>query len=241
MFRNHAAEGMVTREPWQWGEENEAIIKKDIEQRYKLLPYIYSGFYQSTQTGLPLSRTLAIDYTDDEMVYDTKYQNQFLFGDSMLIVPVISTEITTEVYLPEGDWYRLSTNEKFSGKQVITTDAPLTDLPVFIKAGAIIPMQNVVQSTNEKGDGVLQLHIWNGEQPTEFVYYEDDGLTYNYEGGEYYKRTLHFDPHKKELKLAAVEGNYVSKFSKIQLVLHSFKQTRLPETILTNAAFTISF
>ncbi|MDB5009370.1 MAG: alpha-glucosidase, partial [Mucilaginibacter sp.] len=61
MFRNHAAEGTIMREPWEWGEENESIIKKDIEQRYRLLPYIYSGFYQSHQNGLPLSRTLAID------------------------------------------------------------------------------------------------------------------------------------------------------------------------------------
>src|ERR1700679_2082877 len=99
---------------------------------------------------MPLSRTLAINYTQDEHVYAIKYQNQFLFGDAILVVPVESTRFTEEVYLPEGEWYRLSTGEKFEGGKVITADAPLTDLPVFIKAGAIVPMQSMIQSTNEK-------------------------------------------------------------------------------------------
>jgi alpha-glucosidase len=227
MFRNHAAQGMAMREPWEWGEENEAILKKDIEQRYRLLPYIYSGFYQSVQTGLPLSRTLAIDHTNDENVYDTRYHNQFLFGDFMLIAPVESTRLTTEVYLPEGSWYRLSTGEKHHGEQVITAYAPLTDLPVFIKAGAIIPMQSIIQSTNEKGDGILQLHIWNSHEATEFVYYEDDGVSYDYENGSYYKRTISFDPQERLIMLSAVEGYYQSKYSKIQLVLHEFEDAAL--------------
>ena len=90
------------REPWQWGKKNMAIIKKDIELRYRLLPYVYSGFYQSHKTGMPLSRTLAINYTHDENVYGVKYHNQFLFGDSMLVAPVESTRHTADVYLPTG-------------------------------------------------------------------------------------------------------------------------------------------
>ncbi len=134
MFRNHAAKGTKYREPWRWGKENEAIIKKDIEQRYRLLPYIYSSYYQSHQTGLPVSRTLAINYTQDTTIFDTKYQNQFLFGDAIMVAPVESTRFTEDVYLPAGEWYRLSTGKKFSGEKVISVDAPLTDLPVFIKS-----------------------------------------------------------------------------------------------------------
>jgi alpha-glucosidase len=222
MFRNHSAKGMEYREPWQWGAKNEAIIKKDIELRYKLLPYIYSGFYQSHQSGLPLSRTLAIDHTHDENVFDVKYQNQFMFGDALLVAPVISTARTAGVYLPEGDWYRLSSDKKFTGGQVINVPSPLTDLPVFVKAGGIIPMQNVVQSTNEQGDGLLMLHAWNGTEANEFVYYEDDGITYDYESGAFYKRTIRFDPLKKEITLSAAEGSYLSKYSTIQLHLHGF-------------------
>jgi alpha-glucosidase len=222
MFRNHAMQGTIMREPWQWGKENEAIIKKDIEQRYRLLPYIYSGFYQSHKTGMPLSRTLAINYTDDENVYDVKYHNQFLFGDSILVAPVESTRFTEEVYLPAGEWYRLSTGEKFTGRKAIIADAPLADLPVFVKAGAIIPMQNVIQSTNEKGDGILEVNVWYGKEASSFIYYEDDGLSYNYEKGEYYKREIRFDPSKRLISFSKVEGKFISKFDKIKIVLYGF-------------------
>jgi alpha-glucosidase len=223
MFRNHAMQGTIMREPWQWGKENEAIIKKDIEQRYRLLPYIYSGFYQSHKTGMPLSRTLAINYIDDENVYDVKYHNQFLFGDSILVAPVESTRFTEEVYLPAGEWYRLSTGKKFTGGKTVITDAPLTDLPAFVKAGAIIPMQSVIQSTNEKGDGILEVNVWYGKEAGSFIYYEDDGLSYDYEKGEYYKREIRFDPDKRTISFSKVEGTFMSKYNKIKLVLHGFE------------------
>jgi alpha-glucosidase len=222
MFRNHAMIGTKYREPWCWGKENEAIIKKDIELRYRLLPYIYSGYYQSHQTGMPLSRTLAINYTDDENVYAIKYQNQFLFGDALLVAPVESTRFSEDVYLPIGEWYRLSTGEKFTGGKAILAEAPLTDLPVFIKAGAIIPMQNVIQSTNEKGDGILEINVWHGKEASSFVYYEDDGSTYDYQKGVYYKRLISFDPVKNEIVLSTVDGTFISKYTRIKLVLHRF-------------------
>ncbi len=222
MFRNHAMQGTIHREPWKWGDVNEAIIKKDIELRYRLMPYLYSGYYQCHQTGLPVSRTLAIDYTEDENVFDVKYHNQFLFGDNMLVAPVESTIYTADVYLPEGEWYRLSSGEKLAGGQSLNVPAPLTDLPVFIKAGAIIPMQHVIQSTSDSGDGILELHVWNGTGTGSFIYYEDDGSSYDYENGAYYKREISFEPQKKQLRLSQVEGTFKSRFNRLQLILHGF-------------------
>jgi alpha-glucosidase len=222
MFRNHAAKGTKYREPWRWGKANEAIIRKDIEQRYKLLPYIYSSFYQSHLTGLPVSRTLAINYTQEDSIYSEHFQNQFMFGDAIMVAPVESTKLTEDIYLPKGEWYRLSTGEKFKGGKIIKAVAPLTDLPVFIKGGAIIPMQNLVQSTKEKGDGILKINIWNGTKPNSYVYYEDDGSSYNYQQGAFYKRVISFDPKKSEIMLGAVEGTFPSKYTKIELVLHGF-------------------
>jgi len=222
MFRNHSAHDTKHREPWLWGKENEDIIRKDIEERYKLLPYIYSGFYQSHLTGLPISRTLAINYTQDDSVYSEHFQNQFLFGDALLVSPVESTKLTEDVYLPKGEWYRLSTGEKFEGGKIINAAAPLTDLPVFVKGSAIIPMQSVVQSTKEKGDGILKINIWNGTKANSFVYYEDDGTSYDYQQGAFYKRIISFDPGKNEISISAVEGSFVSKYTQIELVLHGF-------------------
>ena len=223
MFRNHAAKGTIYREPWRWGKKNEDIIRKDIEQRYKLLPYIYSSYYQAHQTGLPVARTLAINYTQDTIVYHTKYQNQFLFGDAIMVAPVESTRLSEEVYLPHGDWYRLSTGEKFTGGDTINAAAPLNDLPVFVKGGAIIPMQNLIQSTNEKGDGILLLNVWYGKESNSFTYYEDDGSSYDYQKGACYKRDISFDPAKKTIILAPVDGSFASKFTRIKLVLHGFE------------------
>jgi len=223
MFRNHAAKGTKYREPWRWGKANEDIIRKDIEQRYKLLPYIYSSFHQSHETGLPISRTLAINYTQDDSVYSEKFQNQFLFGDNILVAPVESTRLTEDVYLPKGEWYRLTSGQKYKGGKIIKAAAPLTDLPVFVKAGAIIPMQNVIQSTNEKGDGILKINVWNGKDSTSFVYYEDDGESYDYQNGEYYKRTISFNPANKQIILADTDGTYQSKYNKVEIILHGFK------------------
>ena len=224
MFRNHAAKGTKYREPWKWGKANEAIIRKDIEQRYKLMPYIYSSYYQSHKTGLPVARTLAINYTQDDSIYNEKFQNQFLFGDAIMVAPVESTKLAEDVYLPKGDWYRLSSDVKFKGGKVAkSVPAPLTDLPVFVKAGAIIPMQNLVQSTNEKGDGILKVNIWYDSKGNSFTYYEDDGSSYDYQNGVYYKRDINFDPSKSIICFTAVEGSFASKYTKIELVLHGFK------------------
>jgi alpha-glucosidase len=232
MFRNHAMLGTVMREPWRWGKLNEKIIKKDIELRYRLLPYIYSSFYQAHQSGLPVNRTLAIDNPFDEKVYEVAYQNQFLFGDNILVAPVESTQPTTKVYLPPGDWYRFSTGEKFKGAKVVKADALLSDLPVFVKAGAIIPMQRVVQSTTEKGDGILELHIWNGRTATSFTYYEDDGMSYDYQQSAYYKRVISFNPKLKQVSLSAVEGDFVSRFDQVKMIWHGFDGVK--DTVLRN-------
>ena len=84
-------------------------------------------------------------------------------------------------------------------------------------------MQNVIQNTGEKGDGILELHAWYGKQANTFVYYEDDGSSYNYQQGEYYKREITFDPAKATITLAPVEGTFQSRFTHIKLVLHGFK------------------
>ncbi|WP_426581807.1 glycoside hydrolase family 31 protein [Mucilaginibacter sp. R-33] len=234
MFRNHAIQGSKMREPWEWGKGNEQIIKKDIEQRYKILPYLYSSFYQSTQTGLPVSRTLAIEHSFDGNVFDERFQNEFMFGDAILVAPVESTKLTEDVYLPQGSWYRLSSDEFYEGEQMVNVQAPLTDLPVFVKAGSIVPMQSVVQSTNEKGDGILQIHIWNGREANSFIYYEDDGVSYDYEQGVYYKRVISFNPIENSLSLSSVEGPFKSRFMQLRFVLHGFDKVKLQEKIIDN-------
>jgi alpha-glucosidase len=223
MFRNHACAGTAYREPWRWGEENEKIIKKDIEERYRLMPYIYSSFYQAHRTGLPVSRSLAINYAQDKNIYLEAYQHEFLFGDNMLVAPVTSSATMTDVYLPKGNWYKKNSDSLYEGGSSYKVAAPLNDLPVFIKAGAIITKQAVVQSTSDIGDGILELHIWNGKESSSFSYYEDDGTSYNYQQGKFYNRVIHFEPVKRKITFDAVSGDFVSKYKRIKLVLHGFE------------------
>ena len=210
------------REPWIYGKEAEKINRELINQRYRLLPYIYSTAYQATQTGLPVSRTLAINYTFDDQIYKPEFENEYLFGDNILVAPVTSTQQYAKVYLPAGGWYHLSTDEYSGGGQEIVVEAPLANLPVFARAGAIIPMQPVVQNSSEKAGDALLLHVYYGKEATNFTYYEDDGVSYEFENGKFCKRLISYEPDRRQILIAPQEGSFSSKFNKVRLILHGF-------------------
>lgn len=227
LFRNHTSIDFNYREPWLFGETNTRRIRTILEQRYKILPYLYSSFYQAHTTGLPVNRMLPLYHAFDKNIYDSRYENQFYFGDNLLVCPVASTREVLDVYLPGNQqWYRLSNDKAYTGNASYVVPSPLDDLPVFVKEGAIVPMQSVVQNTKEKGDGILYLHIWKSNKPSTFQYYEDDGETYNYEQGNYYKRLITYDGLSNKLMLEAKEGSYTSKFHTLKIILHGFNQTK---------------
>lgn len=220
--RNHREFFGAANEPWAYGEEAEAISKTYIGFRYRLLPYLYSAFYAATQTGLPVQRSLCIDYPFDDKIYDNIYQYEFLFGNDMLVAPLTGKETSKQIYLTKGDWYNIYTDQKITGQKEFTQEVPTAQLPVYIKASAIIPMQSLVQSTKEKPSDTLYLHVYNGTQKNTFTYYEDDGNTQTYKEGNYCKKLIEFDPLKKQLILQAQDGTYTSTFRYIQIVLHGF-------------------
>lgn len=222
-FRSHTHYDTRSAEPWAFGETVENITRNYIQFRYKMLPYLYSVFHQSTIDGMPVARTLAIDYMNDEKVYWFAYQQQYLFGPSFLVAPVESTKDLVKVYLPAGDWYDLHTDTYYEGNQEIVAECPLSKLPVFVKAGAIIPLQKGVLSTSESSGDTLQLHIYAGNESSQFAYYEDDGSTYLYQDGEFYSRMMVFNPSLKEIVLEKAEGKYSTKFKTIKVMLHGFK------------------
>jgi alpha-glucosidase len=230
-FRNHSAWDTRRREPWAFGPNVEKAVKEFIIQRYRLLPYIYAAFYESSVSGMPVARSLAINYTWDEKVYWWKYQNQYMFGDNLLVAPVSCNQNAAKVYLPAGGWYRFSTGEFYKGNSEVTVDAPLNDLPVFVKASGILPMQSDIQNTAQKPSETLDLHIYNGDSPNKFIYYEDDGLTYQFETGQYYKRIISFNPGEKKICISAREGSFPSKFKSVCLYLHNFDEVM---TIVVN-------
>jgi alpha-glucosidase len=222
-FRNHKENGMKRQEPWSFGEDVEEVSRAAINHRYEMLPYLYSTFYQSNQTGLPVARTLAIDYSFDEHVYWDQYQNEYLFGDNFLVAPVASTEKYLKVYLPGGEWYHYGSDKLYDGSTSVVVESPLNDLPVFVKAGGIIPLQSVIQCTQETPSDTLHLQVFYGKTGTSFVYYEDDGKSLDYKKGIYHKRIISFSPGQKQIVLHEAEGNFITKFKRIDLILHNFK------------------
>jgi len=221
-FRNHTGFNSKSSEPWTYGEDALDVIRNYINLRYKLLPYIYSTFYESSQNGLPVMRSLAINNSFDPNVYDAAFQNQYLFGKSFLVAPFESTKEYGKVYLPEGLWYNLYNDEQLKGNQQIIQPLSVSSLPVYVKESSIIPMQSLVQTTAEAPTDTLSLHIYNGNTANEFVYYEDDGKSDNYIQGDYYKRTIKFDPATHSIVFDPVSGKYISKFHHVKLVLHGF-------------------
>ena len=221
-LRNHAEINSRHKEPWSFGEEVEEISRQWINKRYRLLPYIYSAFYESTQTGMPVARTLAINYPRDEKIYENDFQNEYFFGGEILVAPVSGDKSICKVYLPAGDWFRMSNDRYYNGRSEATVDCPLDDLPVFVRSGGIIPLQSVIQNTSEKPSPVLEIHVYNGKVPNSFTYYEDDGITYNYKTGQFCRRVISFDPVKKSIIIGKAEGSFASRYTVFRLVLHDF-------------------
>jgi alpha-glucosidase len=206
-------------EPWAYGEEVEQISRNYIKFRYQLLPYIYSLFHEASETGMPVQRSLAIDYTHDPKIYDGLYQNQYLFGPSILVAPVESQKEFVKVYFPEGDWYSLYDGKRFPGNNEVILECPVHRLPVFVKGGALLTMKPVKANTKEISD-ILNLHVYLGSQNSSFMFYEDDGSTFQYQKGDYAKRLLELKINEQKIVLHKTEGGYATQIKVIKIIIH---------------------
>lgn len=189
-------------EPWQFGKKTENIVRKVVERRYRLFPYIYTYARQSYDTGLPLMRTLALEYPDDKEAL--KADTEFMFGDELLVAPVVSDTTIRRLYLPNGDWVDYNHPSRVEkGGRWITQKAPLSETPIWVKAGSIIPkmpvMQYIHQDTNYPV--ILDVYPYPDHGQSKFELYEDDGLTYNYEQDESSRTTFSVSTLKDGLKI----------------------------------------
>lgn len=226
-YRAHSMINTKDSEPWAFGEETEEISRNYMKLRYRLIPTLYSAFYESSQNGLPIAESLAVQYPQDETIYQSAFQNQYIFCKSFLVAPVESFREICKVYLPAGDWYYLYSDQKHSGKSIIYQDSPLNYLPVYVKAGQIFTMQSDVEHTGAKHDGILRIHVYQGGKGSEFLHYEDAGDGFEYLKEGFSKRKITYSAVKKSLYFSKVEGNYTSDFSKLRIYLHGFETTQV--------------
>lgn len=216
-FRGHTMINSRDSEPWSFGEEVEQIARNYIRFRYRLLPYLYDLFYEASQTGLPVQRTLAIEFPLEPRVYDGLYYNQFMVGSAILVAPVESNKQYLKVLLPPGTWYSLYNGHKYAGNTEMIVECPLHRLPVFVRGGSVLPMQEV-QATAGFSDN-LHLHIY-AEGESELTHFEDDGDTFAYQKGLHHKRKIEF--RNNTLKLGAADGERASGVKELTLIFHGF-------------------
>ncbi len=238
--RNHSAAGTRAQEPWVFGPDVEAICRRYIEWRYRLLPYIYNLFREASLIGAPIMRPLVWHYPADANTHNLN--DQFMLGPDLLIAPILAPGLTARaVYLPKGRWYRwhsststslalrsVSAHDAIVGPAHIVAEAPLEDMPVFVRGGAIIPMWPIAQHTDAIDRAQLTLHLWPGRGQLDF--YEDDGETRAFERGDDGRRVTPFRLTKTKkgltLKWDKTLGHYATPHPTWRFTVHALGVTQ---------------
>jgi alpha-D-xyloside xylohydrolase len=203
-------------ELWSYGPEAEKILVDYDRLRYRLLPYIYSEAWQVTNSHGTLMRPLVMDWRNDVEAQNTG--DEYLFGPSILVTPVTQQGATSrQVYLPKAIWYDFWTGEKVEGGKRIETDAPLAKLPLFVRAGSIIPMGPAMEWSTEKPADPIELRIYPGADG-DFTLYEDENDSYRYEKGAHSTIAMHWDDASQTLFIYAREGSFPG-----MLASHTFR------------------
>ena len=207
--RNHSKKWDGMREPWRFAEPYKSHMRKAIERRYELMPYLYTLAYQSTETGIAMNTPTVMHFPADP---ETHYQNDydFMVGDYLLVAPVFQKGANNRwVYLPKGaNWYNWYTDQKLvSGWNNVS--APLGTLPMFAREGAIIPMGPKMKFVDEFKPTRMDIEVWPAGT-TEFTMYEDDGQTFDYRNNEFAKTRLVStrEPSRWVFELNARQGSY---------------------------------
>ena len=227
--RDHTTKGTRDQEPWVHGPEHEAIRRRYIELRYQLLPYIYTSLEETSRTGMPLMRAVFLEYPQAEKFYeeaDSGFLPEYLFGRDLLVAPRVTEMLDPlEIDLPPGQWYDYWSGQKLQGDTDVKVDPPLDVVPVYVRAGAIIPQQPVVQYTAQKPDGPLDLRVYPGEDCRGSLYL-DDGATFAYQKGDYLRvsYTCTVAQGSVTVKIAPAEGPFAPWWTQVQLEIFGVDQ-----------------
>jgi len=206
IFRAHGTRITNQNEIWSYGPEAQKILTDYDRLRYRLMPYIYSQAWRVTNEGATIMRPLVMDFRTDVRAQNTG--DEYLFGPSLLVSPVTEPGATVRhLYLPAAGWYNFWTGALTKGGQAIDTPAPLERLPLFVRAGAILPLGPELQYAAEKAADPLEIRVYRGADG-DFTLYEDENDTYNYETGAYATIGFHWDNDKQRLTIGERKGAF---------------------------------
>jgi len=212
------------REPWQFGPEIEAICRKYLQMRYRLLPYIYNAARDACTAGIPIMRPLVLEYPGDLQVLNLA--DEYLFGPEILVAPILDEgAFERSVYLPQGNWIDYWSEEIHAGPQYITTRAELDILPLFVRQGAIIPMGPDLQYSSQHALDPLTLEIYRGFDRS-LTLYEDDGESTAYQNGDYAETRFDVTHSDQEFicHLGQTKGKFTGYLSERAIILNIHQQ-----------------
>ncbi|MFD2327150.1 glycoside hydrolase family 31 protein [Mucilaginibacter galii] len=227
-----------------WDEKTRSIVVKYDKLRYRLLPYIYSLAGKVTQENYTLMRSLAFDFASDTNVHNIP--DQYMFGPAFLVNPVTEQlytgtnagmgKSTRSVYLPKGiAWYDFWTGKKYTGGQTLDAEAPIETMPLYVKAGSIIPIGPVMQYATEKPANDIELRVYPGANG-EFRFYEDANDTYNYEKGQFASFLLSWNDKARQLSISANKGSFPGMLKKRTFRITIVKDAHGADNAATNKA-----
>ena len=207
-MRTHTTFGTPDQEPWSYGTFHEALNRRAIEMRYELLPEVYNVMEEASRTGIPAFRPLLLEYPDDPATWER--DDEFLFGSDLLVAPVLREEAgDREVYLPAGDWYDYHRGWRFEGRRTHLVPVTMEAIPVFVRGGAFLFRQPVVQHTGEMAGQALRVAVFPAAR-SEASLYEDAGEGLGYRQGAYSRRRFvqTRDGDRVTIGVAAPEGSW---------------------------------
>jgi alpha-D-xyloside xylohydrolase len=206
ILRVHGTRSTNQNELWSYGPEAQKILFQFDTLRYRLLPYIYSlAWMTSSQSYTPM-RALVMDYRSD--VHAANIGDQFMFGPAIMVKPVTDPGVgTTRVYLPQGKWYDFWSGVSLDGAHAFDSASPLDKLPIYIRAGSIVPLGPELEWSTEKPEDPLELRIYRGADGA-FTLYEDENDNYNYEKGAHATIPFSWDEGKQRLTIGDREGQF---------------------------------
>ncbi len=220
-------------EPWGFGNRMEGINRESIKLRYRLLPYIYTAFWEASQTGQPIMRPLLLEYPDDPLAVGTN--DEYFLGNDLLVAPIVKDyDESRSVYLPKGTWYDYWSDRKYVGPGNVNVNAPLDRMPLFVRGGAIIPSQQDMQYTDQHPIDPLTFDLYPAG-PSSRQYYDDDGISFGYQKGLYYLRKVSVEPRPEgvSIDISSPEGSF--RPPKRSLVLRIHLQANPPRTVAVGA------
>jgi alpha-D-xyloside xylohydrolase len=194
-------------ELWRYGEEAEKVFRKYLDIRYHLLPYVYTAAADAALEGGIIMRPWMADFPGGTLT--AQNETEYMLGPSLLVAPVTSQDKTAEVYLPANKkgWYDLWTGKQYKENSVAKVDAPLDRIPVFVKAGAILPWGETMQYVDEKLPETLEIRVYPGADGS-YSLYEDNGKDYSYEQGKFTRIKFEWNDAKGELTIGDRKGEY---------------------------------